>query len=67
MKDPSLSRRRCLQLSALAGLFVDSDRPGLKAQEPLPADYIRPGPITALGKAPGLGSQLLSQGAYSTQ
>ena len=50
----------------VSGLFVDSDRPGLKAQEPLPADYIRPGPITALGKAPGLRSQLLSQGSSRT-
>ena len=39
---------------------------GLKAQEPLPADYIRPGPITDLGKAPGLRSQLLSQGSSRT-
>lgn len=66
MKDPSLSRRRCLQLSALAGCSLILTGRGLKAQEPLPADYIRPGPITALGKAPGLRSQLLSQGSSRT-
>src|ERR1700675_4769955 len=62
MKDSSLSRRRCLQLSALAGCSLILTGRGLKAQEPLPADYIRPGPITVLGKAPGLRSQLLSKG-----
>jgi hypothetical protein len=66
MKDPSLSRRRCLQLSALAGCSLILTGRGLKAQEPLPADYIRPGPITALGEAPGLRSQLLSQGSSRT-
>ena len=66
MKDPSLSRRRCLQLSALAGCSLILTGRGLKAQEPLPADYIQPGPITALGKAPGLRSQLLSQGSSRT-
>jgi predicted DNA-binding protein with PD1-like motif len=66
MKDSSLSRRRCLQLSALAGCSLILTGRGLKAQEPLPADYIRPGPITALGKAPALRSQLLSQGSSRT-
>ena len=66
MKDSSLSRRRCLQLSALAGCSLILTGRGLKAQEPLPADYIRAGPITALGKAPGLRSQLLSQGSSRT-
>jgi uncharacterized protein len=66
MKDSSLSRRRCLQLSALAGCSLILTGRGLKAQEPLPADYIRPGPITVLGKAPGLRSQLLSQGSSRT-
>src|ERR1700730_4959467 len=66
MKDPYLSRRRCLQLSALAGCSLILTGRGLIAQEPLPADYIRPGPITARGKAPGLRSQLLSQGSSRT-
>jgi Plants and Prokaryotes Conserved (PCC) domain len=61
-----LSRRRCLQLSALAGCSLILTGRGLKAQEPLPADYIRPGPIIALGEAPGLRSQLLSQGSSRT-
>ena len=50
----------------VSGLFVDSDRPGPQSAGTLPADYIRPGPITALGKAPGLMSQLLSQGSSRT-
>src|SRR5580700_8572079 len=66
MKDSSLSRRRCLQLSALAGCSLILTGRGLKAQDTLPADYIRPGPITVLGKAPGLRSQLLSQGSSRT-
>jgi predicted DNA-binding protein with PD1-like motif len=66
MKDSSLSRRRCLQLSTLAGCSLILTGRGLKAQDTLPADYIRPGPITVLGKAPGLRSQLLSQGSSRT-
>ena len=66
MKDSSLSRRRCLQLSALAGCSLILTGRGLIAQEPLPADYIRPGPITARGKAPDLRSQLLSQRSSRT-
>jgi predicted DNA-binding protein with PD1-like motif len=66
MKDPYLSRRRCLQISALAGCSLLLTGRGLEAQEPLPAEYIRPGPITALGKAPGLRSQLLSEGSSRT-
>jgi len=60
MKDTLLSRRRCLQVSALAGCSLLLNARELVAQEPLPVDYIRPGPVTARGKAPGLRSQLLS-------
>jgi uncharacterized protein len=66
MNDHSLSRRRCLQLSALAGCSLILTGRGLQAQEPRPTDYIRPGPITALGKAPGLKSELLSQESSRT-
>jgi uncharacterized protein len=66
MKQLSLSRRRCLQLSALAGCSLILTGRSLRAQEPLPDDYIRPGPISARGKAPGLRSQLLSQGGSKT-
>ena len=51
---------------ALAGCSLILSGRGLMAQEPLPADYIRPGPITAREKAPGLRSQLLSQGGSRT-
>ncbi len=44
----------------LSGLLVITERPGISGTEPLPVDYIRPGPVTARGKAPGLRSQLLS-------
>jgi uncharacterized protein len=60
-KDTLVSRRRCLQVSALAGCSLLLGGRGLAAQDPLPAGYIRPGPVTARGKAPGLKSQLLSQ------
>ena len=60
-KDTLVSRRRCLQVSALAGCSLLLGGRGFAAQDPMPADYIRPGPVTARGKAPGLKSQLLSQ------
>jgi uncharacterized protein len=60
-EDILVSRRRCLQVSALAGCSLLLGGKGFAAQDPLPADYIRPGPVTARGKAPGLKSQLLSQ------
>ena len=60
-KDILVSRRRCLQVSALAGCSLLLGGRGFAAQDPLPADYIRPGPVTARGKAPGLKSQLLCQ------
>jgi predicted DNA-binding protein with PD1-like motif len=66
MKQLSLSRRRCLQLSALAGCSLILTDRSLRAQEPLPDAYIRPGPISARGRAPGLRSQLLSQGDSKT-
>ena len=46
MRDVFLSRRRCLQVSALAGcsMLLGSRA---SAEEPLPAGYIRPGPVTA--------------------
>ncbi len=39
---------------------------GSAAVEPLPSDYIRPGPVTARGSAPALKSQLLSRGNART-
>jgi hypothetical protein len=44
MKDVFLSRRRCLQVSALAGCSILLGR-RVSAEEPLPADHIRPGRI----------------------
>ena len=66
MKDTLVSRRRCLQVSTLAGCSLLLGGRGLAAPEPLPAEYIRPGPVTARGKAPGLKSQLLSQQGSTT-
>jgi hypothetical protein len=64
MKDLFLSRRRCLQVSALAGCSMLLGGRVAAAEEPLPADHIRPGPVTPqagelrslmeeLAKAPG--------------
>src|ERR1700747_2844307 len=44
MRDPFFSRRRCLQVSALAGCSLLLGGRVSAAQEPLPANYIRPGP-----------------------
>jgi hypothetical protein len=67
MKDPFLSRRRCyLQLSALPGCSLILPGRVLKTEEPRPVDYIRPGPMTALGRGAGPRSQLLSQGSSRT-
>jgi hypothetical protein len=43
MKDVFLSRRRCLQVSALAGCSILLGGRVSAAEEPLPADHIRPG------------------------
>jgi hypothetical protein len=64
MKELFLSRRRCLQVSALAGCSMLLGGRVSAAEEPLPADHIRPGPVTPqagelrplmeqLAKAPG--------------
>jgi hypothetical protein len=45
MEDVFLSRRRCLQVSALAGCSMLLGDRGSAAEEPVSADYIRPGPI----------------------
>jgi intracellular sulfur oxidation DsrE/DsrF family protein len=49
MKDVFFSRRRCLQMSALAGCSMLLGGRVSAAEEPLPADYIRPGPIAPQG------------------
>jgi hypothetical protein len=49
MKDVFLSRRRCLQVSALAGCLILLGRRVSAAEEPLPADHIRPGLIAPQG------------------
>jgi hypothetical protein len=49
MKDAFLSRRRCLQVSALAGCSILLGRRVSAAEEPLPADHIRPGLIAPQG------------------
>jgi ABC-type molybdate transport system substrate-binding protein len=49
MKEVFLSRRRCLQVSALAGCSMLLGGRVLAAEEPLPADDIRPGPIALQG------------------
>jgi intracellular sulfur oxidation DsrE/DsrF family protein len=49
MKDVFLSRRRCLQVSALAGCSILLGRRVSAAEEPLPADHIRPGLIAPQG------------------
>jgi hypothetical protein len=42
MKGTLVSRRRCLQVSALVGCSLLLGGQGLAEQEPLPAEYIRP-------------------------
>src|ERR1700676_42055 len=49
MKDVLLSRRRCLQVSALAGCSILLGRRVSEAEEPLPADHSWPGLIAAQG------------------
>jgi hypothetical protein len=49
MKDVFLSRRRCLQVSALAGCSILLGRRVSAAEEPLPADHLRPGLIAPQG------------------
>jgi hypothetical protein len=49
MKDVFLSRRRCLQVSALAGCSILLGRRVSAAEEPLPADQSRPGLIAPQG------------------
>src|SRR5260370_16762435 len=49
MKDAFFSRRRCLQVSALAGCSMLLGGRVSAAEEPLPADHIRPGPVTLQG------------------
>src|ERR1700730_19253197 len=49
MKDVFLSRRRCLQVSALAGCSMLLGGRVSAAEEPLKAGYNRPGPVTPNG------------------
>jgi hypothetical protein len=49
MKDAFLSRRRCLQVSALAGCSILLGRRVSAAEELLPADHIRSGLIAPQG------------------
>jgi len=48
MKDVFLSRRRCLQVSALAGCSMLLGGRVSSAEEPLPAGYIPPGQLSSL-------------------
>jgi hypothetical protein len=60
MKDVFLSRRRCLQVSALAGCSMLLGGGVSAAEEPVSADHIRPGPIAPqeTGKLRSLMGQL---------
>jgi predicted DNA-binding protein with PD1-like motif len=61
-----LVSRRHLLISGLAGCSAMVAGIALPSPEAPPPGYIRPGPITALGKAPGLKTRLLShQGGRS--
>src|SRR5260370_33496694 len=55
-----LVSRRHLLISGLVGCSAMMTGVALPSSEEPPSGYIRPGPITARGKAPGLKTQLLS-------